>query len=354
MLLAVTRITSLSAFFRFPALLLLLAAVLLVLWRHISSPQGSAIRFPSLRVLNRLAPTWTLQGRHMLVALRAAAIGLVVLGLARPQWGKEETKVTTLGIDIMLALDISGSMQALDFEVGGKRSNRLEAAKRAVELFVKHRENDRIGLVVFARRAYLQCPLTLDYEILLDFLKRAEIVTDKEEDGTAIGSAIGTCVARLVDVQKAAKPEEQSQGKVIVLLTDGRNNVDHPLKPEQATEIAKTVGVKIYTVGAGTKGKAPFPAQDWFGNMTYVWQRVDIDDEGLTRIAKTCGGEYFRATDTDSLKRVYERIDKLERTKKEVTKYAEYDELFSYFCLPALAILLLEVGLANTVFRKIP
>ena len=347
-------LTSLETFFRFPALLLLSAVVPFVLWRYLASSHGAAVRFSSLRNLRKLAPTWTLHGRHVLILLRLAAIGLVVLGLARPQWGKEETKVTTLGIDILLAVDVSGSMRAEDFQIDGKRANRLEAVKRAVEVFIKNRDNDRIGLVVFARRAYLQCPLTLDYEILLDFLKRAEIVKEREEDGTAIGSAIGTSVGRLAQVEDPKQKDQKPQGKVLILLTDGRNNVDYPLKPEQATEIAKTMGVKVYTIGAGTKGRAPMPGVDWFGNATYHWVDVDIDDTGLTKIAKTCGGLYFRATDTDNLKKVYKQIDKLERTKKEVTKYAEYDELFSYFCLPALALLLLEIGLGATVFRKIP
>ena len=348
-------VTSLSTFFRFPALLLLLLAIVpLVLWQHFSRQQGGAVRFPSLRNLKRLAPTWTLHARHVLVLLRAAAITLVVLGLARPQWGKEEAKITTLGIDIMLALDISGSMEALDFTIDGKPANRLAVAKKAVEQFVRGRSNDRIGLVVFAKRAYLQCPLTLDYDILLDFLKRTEITHDPDENATAIGAAIGTSVGRLVGVQKKDTEDAKPQGQVVILLTDGRNNWSEPIKPDQAVELAKTFGVKVYTIGAGTKGRAPFPMRDWFGNVYYKSMPVDIDDEGLTKIAKECGGQYFRATDTKSLAKVYKQIDQLERTKKEVTKYAEYDELFPYFCLPALLLLLLEIGLANTVFRKIP
>ena len=354
MCLAATSITSIETLFHYPGLLLLAVAAGLVLWRHLSASRGAAVRFSSLRVLKMLAATWTLKSRSVLVLLRMAAIALVACGLARPQWGKEETKFTTLGIDIMLAVDVSGSMRAADFEIRGKRANRLAAAKQAVRRFIGQRSNDRIGLVVFARRAYVQCPLTLDYAILLDFLGRVEIVSDRSEDGTAIGAALGTCVARLADVQKGQGDGGKAKGKVVVLLTDGRNNVSHPLKPEQAVEIAKTMGVRVYTIGAGTKGRAPMPARDWFGNTTYVWQQVDIDDEGLTRIAKECGGEYFRATDTDSLTRIYRQIDRLERTEKEVTKYAEYDELFAWFCLPALGLLLLEIVLANTVFRKIP
>ncbi len=346
--------TSLGTIFRYPALLLLLLLLPLVVWQRLARGQGAAVRFSSLRNLKRLAPTWTLQARHVLVLLRVSAIGLAIIGLARPQWGKEDAKITTLGIDIMLAVDISPSMEALDFKIDGKPANRLAVAKMAVEQFVKHRENDRLGLVVFAKRAYLQCPLTLDYDILLEFLRRVEITRDPDENGTAIGAAIGTSVARLVDVTKGKDNEDRPQGKVIILLTDGRNNVSYPIKPEQAVEIAKSFGVRIYTIGAGTKGNAPFPVKDWFGNIRYQLMPVDIDDDGLRKIAEACGGQYFRATDTKSLQRVYKQIDKLERTKKEVTKYAEYDELFGYFCLPALLLLLLEIGLANTVFRKIP
>ena len=354
MFIAATTVTHLGTVFRFPALLLLLVVAPLVLWRHFASSQGAAIRFSSLRNLKRLAPTWTLLARHLLVVLRVLALALLVLALARPQAGREESKITTLGIDIMLAVDVSGSMKAMDFEIEGKRQNRLEVAKRAVEQFIKNRVNDRIGLVVFARRAYLQCPLTLDYDILLDFLKRTEIVKDRREDATAVGAAIGTCAARLHSVGEGQNEDEKPQGKVVILLTDGRNNVFEPLNPDQAVEIAKTLGVKIYTIGAGTVGTAPFPVKDFFGRTTYIGQRVDIDDDALTKIAEACGGKYFRATDTRSLREIYERIDKIERTKKEVTKYSEYDELFTYFCLPALLLLLLEVGLANTVFRRIP
>lgn len=348
-------VTSLGTFFRFPALLLLLAVVPLVVWRHFAASRGGAVRFSSLRNLKRLAPTWTLQARHVLVLLRASAVTLVVLALARPQWGKQGAKITTLGIDIMLALDISPSMEALDFKIDGKAANRLAVAKRAVEEFIKQRENDRIGLVVFAKRAYLQCPLTLDYDILLDFLRRTEITHDPDENATALGAAIGTCVARLVDVTASkSRDEDKPQGKVIILLTDGRNNWSDPIKPEQAVEIAKTYGVRVHTIGAGTKGMAPFPMKDFFGNIFYRPRPVDIDDEGLTEIAKACGGLYFRATDTKSLQKIYRQIDELERTEKELTRYAEYHELFGYFCLPALLLLLLEVALANTVFRKIP
>jgi Ca-activated chloride channel family protein len=212
-----------------------------------------------------------------------------------------------------------------------------------VKDFIEWRENDRIGMVVFAGQAYTQCPLTLDYDVLLQFLEKVEI--GMVEDGTAIGSAIGVCVSRL----KTSK----AKSKVVILLTDGRNNAGG-IDPLTAAELAKTFDTKIYTVGAGTKGLAPYPVKNLFGLKTYRSIQIDIDEEGLTEIANITGGKYFRATDTASLKEVYRQIDSLEKTKMEEAKYTEYSELFTYLLFPALGILLLEVVLANTRFRRIP
>ena len=268
---------------------------------------------------------------------------MLVIALARPQSGKAHSKVTTEGIDIILALDVSSSMLAEDFNLNKERRNRLYVAKEVVKDFIKWRENDRIGMVVFAGQAYTQCPLTLDYDVLLQFLEKVEI--GMVEDGTAIGSAIGVCVNRL----RTSKAES----KVVILLTDGRNNSGE-IDPLTAAELSKTYGMKIYTVGAGTKGLAPYPTKNLFGLKTYRSIQIDIDDEGLTEIAKITGGRYFRATDTESLKEIYGQIDSLEKTKMEEAIYTEYDELFHYLVIPALGILLLEVVLANTRFRRIP
>ncbi|GAX61044.1 uncharacterized protein SCALIN_C17_0077 [Candidatus Scalindua japonica] len=268
---------------------------------------------------------------------------LLVVALARPQSGKAHSKVTTEGIDIILALDVSGSMLAEDFNLDNKRRNRLYVAKEVVKDFIEWRENDRIGMVVFGGASYTQCPLTLDYDVLLQFLEKVEI--GMVEDGTAIGSAIGVCVSRL----KSSK----AKSKVVILLTDGRNNAGG-IDPLTAAELAKTFGMKIYTVGAGTKGLAPYPSKNLFGLKTYRSIQIDIDDEGLTEIAKITGGKYFRATDTASLKEVYKQIDNLEKTKMEEAKYTEFSELFMYLLIPALGIFLFEVVLANTKFRRIP
>jgi len=266
-----------------------------------------------------------------------------VIALARPQYGNEQTKVTTEGIDIVLAVDVSGSMLAEDFEIGGQRYNRLHVVKPVVKDFIMKRTNDRIGLVVFAGRPYTQCPMTLDYGMLLQLLEKVEI--GMVEDGTAIGSALGSSIERLKDTK--------AKSKVIILLTDGRNNAGE-IDPFTAAEIARTFGIKIYTIGAGTKGLAPYPAMDIFGNRVMKQVKIDIDDDALREIAKITDGKYYRATDTESLKEIYSQIDKLEKTETEVTQYTEYNELFHYFLLPALGLLLIELGLKKTKLRKIP
>ena len=324
-------------------LCLIIILVPLILANYIFRKDSGILRFSSLGYFKRIEQGSSVKYRHILIALRVLVIILLVFALARPQSGKAHSKVTTEGIDIVLALDVSGSMLAEDFQLKNKRRNRLYVAKEVVKDFIEWRENDRIGMVVFAGQAYTQCPLTLDYDVLLQFLEKVEI--GMVEDGTAIGSAIGVCVNRL----KSSK----AKSKVVILLTDGRNNAGG-IDPLTAAELAKTFGTKIYTVGAGTKGLAPYPVKNLFGLKTYRSIQIDIDEEGLTEIAKITGGKYFRATDTASLKEVYRQIDSLEKTKMEEAKYTEYSELFIYLLIPALGILLFEVVLANTRFRRIP
>ncbi|MBT3354084.1 MAG: VWA domain-containing protein [Candidatus Scalindua sp.] len=324
-------------------LCLIIILVPLILANYIFRKDSGILRFSSLGYFKRIEQGSSVKYRHILIALRVLVIILLVFALARPQSGKAHSKVTTEGIDIVLALDVSGSMLAEDFQLKNKRRNRLYVAKEVVKDFIEWRENDRIGMVVFAGQAYTQCPLTLDYDVLLQFLEKVEI--GMVEDGTAIGSAIGVCVNRL----KSSK----AKSKVVILLTDGRNNAGG-IDPLTAAELSKTFGMKIYTVGAGTKGLAPYPVKNLFGLKTYRSIQIDIDEEGLTEIAKITGGKYFRATDTASLKEVYRQIDSLEKTKMEEAKYTEYSELFIYLLIPALGILLFEVVLANTRFRRIP
>lgn len=330
--------------FRDPLILLFIFVIIPpFLYFHLCRRVSNHIIFPSLEVMKHLKPSFFYRYRHIVIILRSMAITLLIVALARPQYGNEQTKVTTEGIDIVLAVDISGSMLAEDFELGGRRYNRLYVVKQVVKDFIKRRTNDRIGLVVFAGRAYTQCPMTLDYGMLLQLLEKAEI--GMIEDGTAIGSAIGSSVDRLKDTK--------AKSKVMILLTDGRNNAGE-IDPFTAAEIARAFGVKIYTIGAGTKGLAPFPAFDIFGNKVMKQVKIDVDDDALTEIAKITDGIYYRATDTESLKEIYNRIDKLEKTEAEVTQYTEYNELFYYFLLPAFGLLLFEIGLAKTRFRKIP
>ncbi len=318
---------------------ILIPLMLLYQWKGAGK---SRVRFSSLGNVKKLRRSTSLFLRHILLFLRCLAIALFVMALARPQSGTKATEVTTEGIDIMLCLDTSGSMQALDFEWKNERQNRLQVVKRVVGNFINGRKNDRIGMVVFGEEAFTQCPLTLDYGVLLSLLDQVEI--GMAGDSTAIGSALGTCVKRLKDLE--------SKSKVVILLTDGRNNAGS-LSPETAAEIAGTFSIKTYAVGVGTEGEVPFLVDSIFGKR-YVYQRVDLDEDTLKEIAKNTGGTYFKATNTKTLEEIYNHIDKLEKTRVEVKEYMEYEELFRWFFLPGLFCILLEIILANTRFRKIP
>ena len=276
------------------------------------------------------------------LVLRMIAISLLVLALARPQEGHKSTEILSVGVDIMLALDTSGSMQALDFIKDEKRDTRLAMVKEVVSQFIENRSNDRMGMVVFGSEAYTQCPLTLDRGILQSFLSKLDI--GMAGDSTAIGSAIGIAVKRLKDLK--------SKSKVIILLTDGRNNAGN-LPPLQAAQTAKAFGIKIHTIAVGTHGKAPFLVNSIFGQR-YVYQQVDIDENTLKKISDLTGGKYFRATDLESLKAIYKQIDEMEKSEVKVIDHSEYTELFHYFLIPGILLLLLEIGLSNTVLRRIP
>lgn len=326
-----------------PWLLLLLLVVPLLLWWHGRRRAGSAVRHPSVALLTTLAPGWRTRFRWVPMALRVTALALVVVGLARPQSGRVESHFTGLGIDIMLAVDLSSSMLAEDFTLEGRRVNRLEAVKSVVRDFIAARPGDRFGLVLFAARPYTQCPLTLDHGWVQQNLERSQI--GMIEDGTAIGSALATAAGRL--------EASDAKSKVVVLLTDGQNNAGR-IAPLTAAEAARALGIRVYTVGAGTRGLAPFPSRDFFGNVVYQPVQVDIDDAALTEIAQLTGGRYYRATDTASLERIYAEIDALERTEFEAPKSYDWSELYVWLLLPALALLLAEVGLANTLLRRLP
>jgi Ca-activated chloride channel family protein len=280
--------------------------------------------------------------RRILILLRSLALIFLILALARPQTGQSSSEVLTEGVDIILCLDTSGSMQALDFEINGKRVNRLQAVKQVVARFIKKRKSDRMGMVVFAVNAYTQCPLTLDYGVLNGFLDRVQI--GMAGDMTAIGSALATSVKRLRD--------SKAKSKVVVLLSDGRNNAG-AIDPETAARLARSYQVKVYTIGVGSKGPAPFEVDTVFGKQL-VYQNVDLDEASLKQIADLTGGEYFRATDTQSLEAIYGKIDAMEKTKVKVKEYREYTEQFPFFLVSGLIFLGVEVVLANTWLKKIP
>ncbi len=327
--------------FQDPWLFLLLAIIPLLIYRTLKN-RPATLHFSSLDSLKTLHR----KGVNFLAAtpliLRCLAIALLVTALARPQEGRKSTEILSAGVDILLAIDTSGSMRAMDFEKNNQPVDRLTVVKNVVSEFIDSREFDRMGMVVFGNEAFTQCPLTLDHDILHSFLNKLQIGV--AGDSTAIGSAIGISVKRLKDLE--------SKSKVIILLTDGRNNSGN-ITPFQAAEIAKTYGIKIYTVGVGTQGQAPFPMSTPFGQKMLM-QRVAIDEDSLKKIAEQTGGRYFRATDSDSLKQIYAQIDSLEKSEVKWIDHSEYRELFPLFLIPALLLVLTEMVLTQTRLRRVP
>ncbi len=319
-------------------LLLLLLPVAGLLWFRLRSHFASGVGFPVPQGMHAT------EGRRALLArglplVRALALICLVIALAGPRLGRTQVKSYSEGIDIMLALDISGSMRALDFAPG----NRLDAAKQVARDFVAGRAGDRIGLVVFASNSYTQCPLTTDHAVLRELIDQVQI--GDIADGTAIGMAIGNALNRLKDVP--------GKSRVIILLTDGMNNTG-VLEPLTAAGLAQQMGVRIYTIGAGTKGRAPYPFTDPFGGEVVRYIDVDLDEETLQAIATTTGGLYFRATDLPSLARIYERIDELEKRRVETEEFVEYNEIGSALLWPAIALVMLELLLGATWLRRLP
>jgi Ca-activated chloride channel family protein len=330
-------------YFQDPLLLVIGLAVLLAAFFLQKRAHTPGLFYSTVKLFPRGQKSWRLVLSRNLFVLRYVALLLCVIAIARPQAPLEESKLETEGIDIVLAVDLSGSMLAEDFTLKNKRVNRLAAVREVVKDFIAGRSNDRIGIVAFASRAYTVCPLTLDYAWVIENVDRLEI--GMIEDGTAIGMGLSASLNRLKD--------SVAKSKVVVLLTDGRNNTGQ-ISPQIASEAANALGVKVYTIGAGTRGMAPFPMRDPFGNTIYQPQPVDIDEETLQTIAQVTGGLYFRATDTKSLKNIYDEIDRLEKTTLEEKGYLEYRELFPWFVLPALMLIMLELILAHTVLRQLP
>lgn len=326
-----------------PAFLLLVPASIALVYFCVKKRKTSALRFSSEIFLKAGKPTFKTVCSRYLWLLRLLVLVFLALALARFRSPVEGSKVQTEGIDIMLVLDTSTTMLAEDFSLRGKRVNRLAAVKDAVENFIKARKNDRMGIVAFAARPYTVSPLTLDHGWLLANLDRVRI--GMIEDGTAIGSALSAALKKLKD--------SKAKSRIAVLLTDGMNNAGN-ISPRLAAQAAKALGVKVYAIGAGTKGAAPFPMQDMFGNIIYRQVKIDVDEEVLKEIASETGGKYFRATDSGSLKAVYSEIDRMEKSTIEEEGYEEYHEFFTFFAGLAIALLLIEVLLSNTVLRRIP
>ncbi len=317
-------------------LLLLVPIAGYYIWRTIKG--GASIQISSVDGVLRAPRTVRYYLRHAPFVLRMAAFALLIVALARPQEVERLSYTSTEGIDIMLSIDVSGSMLARDF-----KPDRITAAKEVAGSFVADRYGDRIGLVAFAGEAYTQSPLTTDQGTLQTLLSR--IRSGLIEDGTAIGNGLATAINRL--------RESEAKSKVIILLTDGVNNRGE-IAPLTAAEIAKAQGIRLYTIGVGTEGMAPYPAMDMFGQMTFVQQKVEIDEKTLTTIAEMTGGRYFRATDKEKLKAIYDEINRMERSKVEVSEHVAYHELFLEWLLGALGLLLLEFILTSLILKRIP
>lgn len=315
-------------------LLIIPLAIVWYMLRH--KKQEASVRFSDLQGFETLPKSWKVYARHLLFVLQMAALGLLIVAMARPQSTSSSQTSNIEGIDIILAQDVSGSMLARDL-----KPDRLEASKKVAQEFVEGRPGDRMGLVVFAGESFTQVPLTTDHGVMLNMLK--EMKSGMIDDGTAIGDGLATAINRLKD--------SDAVSKVIILLTDGMNNAGS-VDPYTAAEMAKLYGIRVYTIGVGTRGTAPFPVQTLFG-VQYQQMKVEIDEKLLTTIANSSGGKYFRATSNQKLSEIYEEIDKLERSKIEVTEFRHVHEEFYPLVMWAIALLLLEFILRKTVFRTI-
>ena len=329
--------------FKDPLILLLIPVILVLLYLAEKKKKYPTFRYSSLQLI-RPKRSWKVVMSQGLVFLRGLVLTLFIIALAGPRLTLERSEITTEGLDIILAVDASGSMAAEDFKIKNQRVNRLAVVKNVVEDFISKRSGDRIGLVVFAKQAYTLCPLTTDYDWLIANLKRVELGIIGE-DGTAIGSALASSLGRL--------DKSQAKSKIIILLTDGVNNAGK-IQPLQAAKAASSQGIKIYTIGAGSRGLVPYPVKDLFGRSVYRQVQMDLDEETLQKIAEITQGKYFRATDTASLQNIYDEINKLEKTEIKETGYKEYKQLFGWFLLAGMGLLFLEFILSNTILMRIP
>ncbi|HKI68157.1 MAG TPA: VWA domain-containing protein [Verrucomicrobiae bacterium] len=330
--------------FGHPYLLLLLLLLPVLAWLKGRRGQPPAFLYSSTQLLQGMFKISRRRPGGFLASLRWLVLALFIVALAQPRLTKSQTTVKASGIDIVVAIDLSGSMQSEDFVERGERVDRLDMAKEVLTKFIQERPNDRIGLVAFASQAYIAAPLTLDHNFLYEVLDRLQIGTINENH-TAIGSALSTALNRL---RKA-----KSKSKIVILMTDGQNNAG-TITPLVAAEAAKALNVKVYTIGVGKRGTAPMPV--YFGGRKVGYQQVpvDIDEHTLRKIAEDTGGKYYRADDAEKFRQIYAEINKLEKTEAIVNKFTEYKELFPWFVACGLALLLVEVALGHTVFRRLP
>lgn len=335
-----------------PWLLLLLLAVPLLAWLRGNRGPSAAVIFSSTTTLRSLGKFSAARAGKLLRTLLLLSLAGFIVALARPQLGKTLTDVEASGIDIMLVLDVSGSMLTKDFTVGGESATRIDAIREVTRKFIEARPNDRIGIIAFAGRPYVVSPMTLDHDWLLQNLERVRI--GLVEDGTAIGSAIASAANRLND--------RQSKSRVLVLLTDGENNAGK-VPPNTAAEAVKALRIHFYAIGAGINGVAPAPVfnaqtgkpmTDMFGNILYQNQRVQFNEAGLKEVAKIADGQFYRATDTRSLERIFTDIDKLEKTTVKVRKYQQYRDLFPECLIASCGLLVAQTVLSQTRWRKLP
>ena len=336
--------------FAHPWLLLLLAMVPLLSWLRGNRGPTAALIYSSTSVLHGLGRRSASRAGKFLHGLLYIALAILIIALARPQLGKSLTQVEASGIDIMIALDVSGSMLTKDFTVGGESATRVDAIREVTRKFIEGRPNDRIGIIAFAGRPYIVSPLTLDHDWLLQNLERVRI--GLVEDGTAIGSAMAAAANRLND--------QHSKSRALVLLTDGENNAGK-IPPNTAAEAIKALRIKLYAIGAGINGIAPVPiidrngpVTDAMGNIYYQNQRVEFNEAGLKEVAQIAGGQFFRATDTNSLEQIYADIDKMEKSTVSVKKYQQYRDLFPVCLMAGAGVLLAELLLSQTIWKKLP
>ncbi len=331
--------------FGHPYFLLLLLLLPVMAWLKGKRGQPPAFVYSSVQLVRTILNITRTRSGRLLAALRSLTLAVLILALAQPRLTWSETKINASGIDIAVALDMSGSMASEDFVEHGQRVNRLNMAKEVLKKFVGKRPSDRIGLVAFATKAYIAAPPTLDHDYLLQRIDQLNLGAI-DDTHTAIGSAIATAVNRLREVK--------AKSKILILMTDGQNNSGE-VDPLTAAEAAKALGVKVYTIGVGKRGMAPMPQYDWSGHVAgYQMQPVDIDEDTLQKIADMTGGKYYRADNAKKFNSIYAEINKLEKTKASIRKFSHYEELFAWLTAPGLGLVLLEMLLRNTLLRRLP